>query len=99
MSTSLLSHFTFCECVLVLVCRQLGIGNFEPLKPYMLEVYTGALAVVPTLPGTAVVPLPLEHAASGAVEERKPSNAPALVRPSSPVLSAVARQTSHRCAR
>ena len=68
------------------MCRQLGIGNFEPLKPYMLEVYTGALAVVPTLPGTAVVPLPLEHAASGAVEERKPSNAPALVRPLSPVL-------------
>ena len=49
----------------------------------MLEVYAGALAVVPTLPGTAVVPLPLEHAASGA-EERKPSNTPALVRPYPP---------------
>ena len=67
------------ECHLLIV-RQLGIGNFEPLKPYFLEVYTGALAVLPTLPGTAVVPLPLEHAASGA-EERKPLNSPALVRP------------------
>lgn len=61
-------------------CRQLGIGNFEPLKPYFLEVYAGALAVVPTLPGTSVVPLPLEAAGSG--EERRPANSPALVQPS-----------------
>ena len=58
----------------------MGIGNFEPLKPYFLEVYTGAMAVVPTLPGTSVVPLSLEHAGSGA-DERKATNSPALVRP------------------
>ena len=62
-----------------MVCRQLGIGSFEPLKPFFLEVYTAAQAVVPTLPGTAVVPLPLEHAGSKS-EDRKPGNAPALVR-------------------
>ena len=69
----------FSEQCIMLISRQLGIGNFEPLKPYFLEVYTGAMAVLPTLPGTAVVPLPLEHAGSGA-EERKPPNSPALVR-------------------
>ena len=58
-------------------CRQLGIGNFEPLKPFFLEVYSGALAVVPTLPGTPIVPVPLEHA--GSADERKSASSPALV--------------------
>ncbi len=60
------------------MCRQLGIGNFEPLKPYFLEVHAGAMASLPMLPGTPAVPLPLE-AAGSAGEERKPVNTPALV--------------------
>ncbi|CAK0784913.1 hypothetical protein CVIRNUC_008118 [Coccomyxa viridis] len=59
-----------------LLNRQLGIGNFEPLKPFFLEVYSGALAVVPTLPGTPIVPVPLEHA--GSADERKSASSPAL---------------------
>ena len=77
-------HQRFPECEGVLSsaprmsCRQLGIGNFEPLKPFFLEVYSGALAVVPTLPGTPIVPVPLEHA--GSADERKSASTPALVR-------------------
>ena len=75
-------RFPECEGVLSIAppmpCRQLGIGNFEPLKPFFLEVYSGALAVVPTLPGTPIVPVPLEHA--GSADERKSASSPALVR-------------------
>lgn len=60
-----------------MTCRQLGIGDFEPLKPFFLEVYSGALAAVPTLPGTPIVPVPLEQA--GSADERKSASSPALV--------------------
>ena len=60
-------------------CRQLGIGNFEPLKPVFLEVFSGAQAALPGLPGTGALALPLGRGWSSA-DERKSPAAPALVR-------------------
>jgi len=59
--------------------RQLGIVNFEPLKPLFLEVHAAALAVAPGLPGTAPLAVPLER--GGGADEGAPARAPAPVQP------------------
>lgn len=70
-------------CALPAPRRQLGIGNFEPLKPAFLEVFSGAQAALPGLPGTGALPLPLGRGWSSA-DERKSPTAPALVRALAP---------------
>jgi coatomer protein complex subunit alpha (xenin) len=34
-----------------LLHRQLGVANFEPLRPYFLDLYTASHAWVPGIPG------------------------------------------------
>lgn len=58
--------------------RQLGLVNFEPLKPLFLEVHAAALAVAPGLPGTCPLAVPLER---GWGAEDGASRAPAPVQP------------------
>jgi hypothetical protein len=59
--------------------RQLGIVNFEPLKPLFLEVHAAALAVAPGLPGTAPLAVPLER--GGGADDGAPARAAAPVQP------------------
>ncbi len=59
--------------------RQLGIGNFEPLKQYFLEVYSGAQASLPALPGIGALPVALDRGWDSS-DERKLPTSPALVR-------------------
>ena len=63
-------------------CRQLGIGNFEPLKAHFLEVFGGAQASLPALPGIGALPVALDRGWNSA-DERKLPTSPALVRPHS----------------
>ena len=75
------------ECILrgggfdkwLMVCRQLGVGNFEPLKQYFLEVYGGAQASLPALPGIAARPVALDRGWNTS-DDRKLPTSPALVR-------------------
>jgi coatomer protein complex subunit alpha (xenin) len=58
--------------------RQLGIVNFEPLRPYFLELHAGAAASLPLIPGVPPISAPLDrnwHGDAGAT----PPAAPALV--------------------
>lgn len=54
-----------------LLMRQAGIVAFEPLKPYFLEVYEGAQAVLPMLPGlpSAAVALDVNWDPDAATQE------------------------------
>lgn len=60
-------------------CRQLGIVNFEPLRPYFLELHAGAAASLPLLPGVPPVSASLDRNWSGDAGATPPT-APALVR-------------------
>ncbi|CAL8462821.1 g2355 [Coccomyxa elongata] len=60
-----------------LLNRQLGIGNFEPLKQYFLEVYSGAQASLPALPGIGALPVALDRGWDSS-DERKLPTSPAL---------------------
>eukprot|EP00884_Botryococcus_braunii_P010188 jgi/Botrbrau1/19170/Bobra.0077s0079.1 len=60
-----------------LLNRQLGIANFEPMKPYFLEVYSGSVAMVPGLPELPALSLALDRNWSGD-NPSKPPTAPAL---------------------
>ena len=74
-------------------CRQLGIVDFEPLKPYFMDLLTASQAYLPNLPGLGPITIALDREWS-AEDPTKPPTAPALVRyrwsPSSPV-----RQSAH----
>lgn len=59
--------------------RQLGIVNFEPLRPYFLEAHAGAAASLPLIPGVPPVTAPLDRNWSGDAGATPPT-APALVR-------------------
>ncbi|KAL4859696.1 Coatomer subunit alpha-3 [Chlorella vulgaris] len=61
-----------------LLTRQIGIVNFEPLKPYCLELYQGSQGVLPALPGLPALVAPLDRGWAGDVP-RQDAAAPALV--------------------
>ena len=67
-----------------LPCRQAGIVNFEPLKPFFMEVFQGSQAVLPALPGLPSLATALDRAWSADAAKQEPT-APALVS-CSPVL-------------
>lgn len=58
--------------------RQLGIVAFAPLKPYFLEVHTGAAATLPTIPGEPPLTASLDRGWSGDGGSAPPAQ-PALV--------------------
>ena len=60
-------------------CRQLGIVEFGPLKPYFLEVHAGAVGALPTLPGELPLSAHLDRGWSSDGGSAPPSQ-PALVR-------------------
>lgn len=60
-------------------CRQAGIVNFEPLRPYFLEVFQGSQAVLPGLPGLPSLVTALDRAWASDAAKQEPT-APALVR-------------------
>lgn len=78
------------------MCRQLGIGNFEPLKAHFLEVFGGAQASLPALPGTGALAVALERGWNSSDERKLPAS-PALVRSRFPshVLPIVKLQAIH----
>ena len=57
--------------------RQLGVVNFAPLKPYVLEVRLAAAAALPGLPGTRALTAPL-GAGWAPDDEAGPPPSPAL---------------------
>ena len=59
--------------------RQVGVVNFEPLKPYFLELAAGATATLPLLPGVPPLPVTLDRNWSSDAGATPPT-APALVR-------------------
>ena len=59
-------------------CRQLGIVDFEPLKPYFLDLLTASQAYLPNLPGLGPITVALDRVWS-ADDPTKPPTAPALV--------------------
>ncbi|EFN59251.1 hypothetical protein CHLNCDRAFT_137537 [Chlorella variabilis] len=61
-----------------LLTRQAGIVNFEPLKPYFLEVYQGSQGVLPGLPGLPSLVTALDRSWSSDAAKQEPT-APALV--------------------
>jgi Coatomer (COPI) alpha subunit C-terminus len=56
-----------------------GVVNFEPLKPYFLELAAGASATLPLLPGVPPLPVSLDRNWSSDAGATPPT-APALVR-------------------
>lgn len=54
------------------MCRQLGIVNFEPLRPYFLDLHAASQGYLPTLPGLA----PLEAAFESSWSADDPTKAP-----------------------
>ncbi|KAI7840084.1 hypothetical protein COHA_006214 [Chlorella ohadii] len=60
-----------------LLTRQAGIVNFEPLKPYFMEVYQGSQAVLPALPGLPSLTAALDRGWDSQAAKQEPS-APAL---------------------
>lgn len=60
-------------------CRQVGVVNFEPLKPYFLELAAGATATLPLLPGVPPLPVSMDRNWSSDAGATPPT-APALVR-------------------
>jgi hypothetical protein len=42
-------------------CRQLGIDNFEPMKPYFLDMYTASKAFLPTMPSLDSLEVSLDN--------------------------------------
>ncbi|KAK9839869.1 hypothetical protein WJX81_007554 [Elliptochloris bilobata] len=77
-----------------LLNRQLGIVNFEPLKPLFLEVHAAALAVAPGLPGMRPLAVPLER--GWGAEEGAPAPAPAPSQPLSLALLEAKLQAMYR---
>lgn len=67
--------------------RQLGIGNFEPMKPYFLDIYSASQASLPTLPGMVSLSVALDRGWNSS-EDRKQPTSPALV-PCPPMLAFV----------
>lgn len=61
-----------------LLHRQLGVSNFEPLKPYFMELYTAAFASVPGLQGLPPVLAHLDRTWSAEASTQPPS-APTLL--------------------
>lgn len=57
----------------------MGVVNFEPLKPYFLELAAGATATLPLLPGVPPLPVSLDRNWSSDAGATPPT-APALVR-------------------
>lgn len=57
----------------------MGVVNFEPLKPYFLELASGAAATLPLVPGVPPLPAPLDRNWSGDAGATPPTS-PALVR-------------------
>lgn len=83
-SCTALAHHRWWRICLVakegkLRCRQLGIVDFEPLKPYFLDLHIAARAYLPTLPGAQTLEVSLDRDWS-ADDITKPPTAPALVR-------------------
>lgn len=68
-------------------CRQAGIVNFEPLRPYFMEVYQGSQAVLPCLPGLPSLVTAVDRAWASDAAKQEPS-APALVRQAASCLAA-----------
>lgn len=62
-----------------MACRQLGVVNFEPLKPYFLELAAGAAATLPLVPGVPPLSASLDRNWSSDAGATPPT-APALVR-------------------
>ena len=56
----------------------MGITNFEPLKPYFLDIVNGTQAYLPTLPGISSVPVFLDRDWSED-SEKSPPKLPVLV--------------------
>ncbi|KAK9847289.1 hypothetical protein WJX84_005223 [Apatococcus fuscideae] len=61
-----------------LLNRQLGIVSFGPLQPYLLDLYTGSHAALPTLPGVPTLAAALDRNWSSSESSKSPT-APALV--------------------
>ncbi|KAL4423494.1 hypothetical protein ABPG77_003627 [Micractinium sp. CCAP 211/92] len=61
-----------------LLTRQAGIVNFEPLRPYFMEVYQGSQSVLPGLPGLPSLVAALDRAWASDAAKQEPSS-PALV--------------------
>ena len=70
------SYHSISNCIVD--CRQLGIVSFGPLQPYMLDLYTGSHAALPTLPGVPTLAAALDRNWSSSESSKSPT-APALV--------------------
>lgn len=40
--------------------RQIGIENFEPMRPYFLDLHTASMAYLPNLPGLGALEVPVD---------------------------------------
>lgn len=72
------AHLSMQAASACMVCRQLGIVSFGALQPYMLDLYTGSHAALPTLPGVPTLAAALDRNWSSSESSRSPT-APALV--------------------
>ncbi|PNW73616.1 hypothetical protein CHLRE_13g565850v5 [Chlamydomonas reinhardtii] len=57
-----------------LMHRQLGAADFEPLKPYFMDLYSAAFGVLPGLNGVPSVMAHLDRTWSGDVSTQPPTN-------------------------
>lgn len=62
----------------MVLCRQLGIVQFEPLRPYFLELYQGSHAALPMLPAVPPAVAGLDRSWSSDKPRQEPTS-PALV--------------------
>ena len=55
------------------VHRQLGIANFEPMKPYFLDMHTATKVYLPNLPSFGSLEIPVDNAAKDDSQDQIPA--------------------------
>lgn len=55
------------------VNRQLGIANFEPMKPYFLDMYTATRVYLPNLPSFGSLEIPVDNVSKDGSQDQIPA--------------------------